>query len=176
MKIYALRHGHTNYNELGLCNGDPSVDVHLTTRGIRQAEAAAEEMRELPLQRVFVSELPRTRQTADRINRYHKVPDETRTELNDILSGCEGRPVASYQRAIAADPLRHRVEGGESLLDYKQRVVPFVNWLKGMPYETVAVVVHEETMRVLYGYFNHLNDKELPKLAFGNCELVVFEL
>ena len=64
MKIYALRHGHTNYNQLRLCNGDPQKDVHLTKTGIRQAEAAAWELSGIPLERIFVSQLPRTRKKA----------------------------------------------------------------------------------------------------------------
>ena len=62
MKIYAVRHGHTNYNEMGLCNGDPRVDVHLTSKGILQAEEAANTLKEVPLECIFVSQLPRTRQ------------------------------------------------------------------------------------------------------------------
>ncbi len=39
MNLYLARHGRTNYNDLGLCNADPTVDVHLTALGIEQAKA-----------------------------------------------------------------------------------------------------------------------------------------
>ncbi len=34
VKIYLARHAQTNYNVLDLANSDPSVDVHLTSKGI----------------------------------------------------------------------------------------------------------------------------------------------
>jgi alpha-ribazole phosphatase len=75
MKLYCLRHGETNYNRLGLCNDDPARDVHLTPEGTRQAQAAALRLRAAPLERIIItSELPRTWQTADIINRDHRVP------------------------------------------------------------------------------------------------------
>ena len=42
MKVYALRHGQSQYNLLGLCNDDPKTDVHLNDTGKLQAQAAAE--------------------------------------------------------------------------------------------------------------------------------------
>ena len=119
MKLYCLRHGETVYNRLELCNDDPGRDVRLTPEGIRQAEAAAERLRAAPVERIITSELPRTRQTADIINRYHHAPVQSHPALNDIRSGFESRPVAEYFAATGHDRLHIRVNGGESLLDYK---------------------------------------------------------
>ncbi|MCG6968894.1 MAG: histidine phosphatase family protein, partial [Gammaproteobacteria bacterium] len=60
MNLYVLRHAQTNYNLLGLCNDDPDDDVHLTATGIKQAEAAAKHLAEVPLSQIYVSELKRT--------------------------------------------------------------------------------------------------------------------
>jgi alpha-ribazole phosphatase len=97
--------------------------VYLTAEGVAQAEQAAEALRDRPLDRIVVSQLPRTQQTAAIITRYHQVPGEVRPEVNDIRSGCEGRPVTEYQSAIPHDPVRARVNGGESLLEYTQSAV-----------------------------------------------------
>jgi len=175
MKIYALRHGHTNYNQLRLCNGDPQKDVHLTKTGIRQAEAAARELSGIPLERIFVSQLPRTRQTAEILNHYHHVAIESRAEINDILTGFEDRPVKEYQAAIVKDPVRCRPTNGESLLDYRERVLGSLHWLRDCHYSAVAMVVHEETLRIVYGYFNHLKEDDLPSLSFRNCQVLCFE-
>ncbi|MFP4610722.1 MAG: histidine phosphatase family protein, partial [Thiohalophilus sp.] len=74
MPLYAMRHGRTNFNDLGLCNDDPGRDVYLTDTGIARLETAAERLRDVALQRIITSELPRTRQSADIINRHHQVP------------------------------------------------------------------------------------------------------
>ncbi|MGD2138194.1 MAG: histidine phosphatase family protein [Gammaproteobacteria bacterium] len=176
MKLYCLRHGETEYNRLGLCNDDPGRDVHLTETGIRQAEAVAAELRDLPLECVFVSELPRTRQTADIINRYHGVPVTAHPALNDIRSGFDGRSVADYFAATGHDRLHARANGGESLLDYQARVLGFIDWLRAQPENVVLVVAHEETLRVFRAYFDGLADEAMPGLAFGNCVVCCFEL
>ncbi len=176
MKIYVMRHGQTTYNLLGLCNDDLRDDVRLTELGIRQAEEAAEALKDTELEQIFVSELWRTRQTADIVNRHHGVTITAHAGLNDIRSGFNNRPVAEYFAATGRDRLHLRVNGGESLLDYKARVLPFLDWLRGQPWQHVLVVAHEETLRVFAAYFRGLPDETLPELAFGNCEILGFEL
>ena len=64
MNIYCMRHGRTNYNDLGLCNDDPNQNIHLTATGIAQAQSAAVALRNVNFERILVSPLPRTKQTA----------------------------------------------------------------------------------------------------------------
>ena len=82
MNLYVMRHGRTNYNELGLCNDDPTADVHLNDIGQQQAQAAAEQLRDVALDRIIVSPLPRTRQTAEFVNQYHHAPIEVHPAIN----------------------------------------------------------------------------------------------
>lgn len=171
MNIYAMRHGRTNYNDLGLCNDDPSQHVYLTELGIAQAQSAALELRDVKFQRVIVSPLPRTRQTAEIVNHYHGLPIEVHEDIADLRSGFEGKPVGDYFAAISHDPLQARVNGGESLLDYKRRILRFIDWLKLQQHETVLIVAHEDTMRVFFSYFQGgVEDSRLRDLHFANCE------
>jgi len=175
MKIYVMRHGQTNYNLLGLCNDDPAEDVHLTALGIRQAETAAEMLKDAALAHIFVSQLPRTRQTAEIVNRHHGVPITAHPDLNDIRSGFNNRPVAEYYAAAGDNRLHRRINGGESLLDCKARALSFLGWLRPQPWREVLVVAHEETLRVLAVHFRGLPDEAMPTLTFGNCEILRFE-
>lgn len=171
MHFYCMRHGRTNYNDLGLCNDDPARNVYLTETGIVQAETAALRLRDVALSRILVSPLPRTRQTAEIVNRYHAVPIEVHDDLADIRSGFESQPVADYFAAIDHDPLRARINGGESLLDHKQRVLRFIDWLRVRRDETLLVVAHEETMRVFIAHFEGgIEDAQLRDIHVGNCE------
>ena len=153
MNLYFMRHGRTNYNDLAICNDDPSQDAHLTELGIQQAQAAAEQLRDARLERIIVSPLPRTRQTAEYVNRHHQLEIETRPEIRDLRSGFEGLPVADYFAEVAHDPLHARINGGESVLDHKQRIEGFISWLKQQPQDSILVVAHEETLRVFYAHF-----------------------
>jgi len=57
------------------------------------------------------------------------------------------------------------------LLDHKQRVLGFLAWLRGQPYENVLVVAHEETLRVSVAYFEgKVPDERLREIHIGNCE------
>ena len=176
MKLYCMRHGETGYNRLGLCNDDPMIDVRLTETGIRQAVAAAAAMKDLAIGRIITSELPRTRQTADIVNRHHHAPVTAHPALNDIRTGFDGKPVSEYFDAIRDDRLHRHVNGGESLLDYKQRVLGFLDWLASQPRLDTLVVAHEETLRVLKAWLDGLGDEAMPGLHFANCEVVEFDL
>jgi broad specificity phosphatase PhoE len=163
-----MRHGQTNYN--------PRDDVHLTELGRWQVQAAAMALRAARLEHIFVSELPRTRQSAEIVNREHGVPITARPELNDIRSGFNGRAVSEYLAAAGHDRLHRRINGGESLLDYKARVLPFLEWLRQRPESVVLVVAHEETLRVIVAHLRGLPDEEMERLAFANGEIVECEL
>ena len=177
MNLYLMRHGRTNYNDLGLCNDDPRADVHLNAVGKQQAEEAAERLRDIVLDRIIVSPLPRTRQTAEIVNRYHDAPIEVHPAIADIRSGFDGKTVVEYFAAIAHDPLNARVNGGESLLDHKRRVLGFIDWLRGQPQENVLVVAHEETLRVFVACFEGgVPDEGLRAINIGNCELLCYQL
>jgi probable phosphoglycerate mutase len=177
MNLYVMRHGRTNYNDLGLCNDDPDADAHLNAIGQQQAEAAAEQLRDVALERIIVSPLPRTRQTAEIVNRHHQVPIEVHPAIADIRSGFDGQAVAAYFAATAHDPLNARVNGGESLLDHKRRVQGFIRWLQRQPQQNLLVVAHEETLRVFVAHFQGgVPDERLRDLHIGNCEVRRYHL
>lgn len=176
MQVLFMRHGQSNYNLLGLCNDDPRDDVHLSANGIEQAETAAQALRNIPLDMIVTSELPRTRQTGEIVNRFHALPIQTHPALNDIRTGFNGKTVDEYFAATAADPLHIAAKGGESLLEHKQRVLSYLDWLKKQPYRCVLSVVHEEGLRVFYAWHHGTPDENLRDLHFANCEVVQFTL
>jgi len=171
MEIYFMRHGRTNYNDLSLCNDDPNQEVHLTKTGREQARIAALALRDVPFERIIISPLLRTRQTAEIINQYHALAIEAHPDLLDIRSGFNGKPVSEYFAAIADDPLHAHVNGGESLLDHKKRILRFIDWLKTQHDKTLLIIAHEETMRVFVSYFEGgIKDHQLQDILIENCE------
>lgn len=177
MNLYAMRHGHTNYNELELCNDVPDADVYLDDTGQQQARVAAEQLRDVVIDRIIVSPLPRTRQTAEFVNQYHHAPIEVHPDIADIRTGFDGKSVGDYFAAIAHDPLNVRVNGGESLLDHKRRVLGFIHWLQRQQQANILVVAHEETLRVFVAYFEgNIPDQRLRDLDIANCEIRRYKL
>ena len=176
MNIYIIRHGQTNYNILGLCNDNPDRDVYLTEEGITQAEQAAKILSVVPIELIFVSQLPRTRQTARFINAYHGMRIIECEELNDIRTGFDGKPVDEYFSAVGHNRFNLVPKGGESLSQFKHRVNAFIDVLLVEDYGNVLIVAHEETMRVFAARFNHLSDQQMDSLSFANCEHLTFRV
>jgi broad specificity phosphatase PhoE len=176
MQVYFMRHGQTNYNRQLLCNDDPTKDVHLTSAGTQQAQRAAEKLKHVPLEKIIVSELPRTRQTADIINQYHQVGIESCATINDLRSGFDSQPVTDYLSAIAHDRLHASANGGESLIQHRQRILGFLEWLQQQKEDCLLVVAHEETLRVAYAWANQLDDEAMMEQEFNNCEWFEFNL
>jgi probable phosphoglycerate mutase len=176
MQVHAIRHGQSEYNLLRLCNDDPARPVPLTPLGRAQAADAGVTLAGRGIEVVYSSPLPRARETAAIVGECIGAPVITDARLADIRSGCEGRPVAEYQAAIAHDPLHARPNGGESLLDYRARIAAFLDWLAARPHAAVALTAHEETLRVFKGLAEGLPPEATVDLAFGNSEVYSFWL
>lgn len=162
MKLYVARHGQTNYNVLGLCNSDPKVDVHLTEIGKGQAEKLAQRLEGVEIDKVFVSELRRTQQTAEFFNKFHNAEVTVDARLNDISFGYEGRPYAEYRSALdkAEDMWTARFNGGESIKDLRERAQNFLDDLKPKDYGSVLVVTSGGVIQAIYGILNNLSIEE----------------
>ena len=171
-----MRHGQSEYNLLGLCNDDPSRPVGLTELGREQARRAGSELSDGSVDRIYCSRLPRAVETAQLINDFLRVPLCETDELNDIRSGFDGRPVSEYLAAIADDPVRTSANGGESLLEFKERIEGFLHRLARQPFQCVVLVVHEETLRVFKAWVRGWSAEQMFGLPFGNGEIYPFEL
>lgn len=175
MNLYFMRHGQTDYNVRGLCNDDPGRAVRLTELGRQQARAAAGRLGDVPIERIFVSELPRTHETAAIVNAAHGVPVEVEPGLNDWRTGLDGQPVTDLYAAIRDNPMDTRVGDGETLREHQARVHACIDRLRGRPLGTVLVIAHEESLRAASSYFHGLSDDEMLALHFDNTALLSFE-
>jgi probable phosphoglycerate mutase len=166
MKIYLARHGRSTYNDLGLCNADPSIDVHLTPTGIQQAKALGEKLKDVHIDHIFVSELRRTQQTAEFVNTFHNLHIEVDPRLNDGPSGFEGKPFQEYEAALAAAPNRWtaRFNGGMSIEDVKQQAASFINELRSKDYDTVLVITSQWVVFAIIALLNGLSNEDAWKL------------
>ncbi len=178
MKIYFARHGRTNYNDLGLCNSDPSVDVHITSEGTKQAEALAHKLKNVPLDRIFASELRRTRQTAEIVNQFHDVEIDVEPLLNDHRSGYEGKSASLLIEAMdaAENKWTARFNDGESIEDMKNRVAEFLHKLKGEPYSAVLVVTSGWVIRVAAAIIQGISNEEAWKIDAEQGGYLEFEI
>ena len=175
MYFIGVRHGQSVFNVKGLCNDDPHTYVPLTTQGVHQARKAAFALQNESIEKIFVSPLLRARQTAEIINEELDLPLHVENRLADIRSGFDGKPVADYFAAIESDPLHTRVNNGESILDYHQRVSAFLNELQEKAENHFMLVAHEETLRVFKAWSEGLPVEKVIGLPFDNAYPYRFE-
>ena len=152
MKFYLTRHTQTNYNVLGLCNSQPSVDVHITDLGVKQAHQVAEKLAPAAFDIIFVSELKRTHQTAEIINEFHHKEIIVDGRLNDNDTGFKGKLEKEWKAVLEAshDKWNASFNDGESLAQAKERVEQFLDDLREKDYDAVLVVTHGWIIKLIF--------------------------
>jgi alpha-ribazole phosphatase len=177
MRMVFLRHGESEYNLRGLCNADPAVPVSLTPKGRQQAEAVAQRLQDMPIQRVYVSRLKRAHETAAIVNASHCADIYVDGRLDDRNTGYEGKPVVDYLSTMrsAADPFSWKAPTGESYVDMVERVHGFLKEVARADVSTVLVVAHHEVLQAVSGYFRKLSLPEMWAVWVDHCETLEFE-
>lgn len=171
MKLYIVRHGRTNYNVLKLLNSSPNENVVLTDLGKEQAEKRHKELHHIRFDKIYVSQLRRTKDTAEII-----VPNQPKivdVRINERLTGCEDQSTIIFHEKIKLDKFNTKLDGGESFQELKKRVRSFLNDLNGV---NILVVTHYEIMAAMIGHYNNLTDEEMLNLKIPNCMLVEIEI
>lgn len=176
MRIIFVRHGQSNYNIKHICNSDPSKKVYLTELGKRQIEDVGEKLKKEKIEIIFVSELPRTKESADIINKNRNAPIKIDKRINDRKTGFEGKSYFDYIKFIEKDRFNIKHEGGESFQNEKKRVFSFLEDVVKTSYKTILVVSHEEIMKIVKGYFEKLSDEEMWDIKVPNGYLIVFDV
>ncbi len=133
-------------------------DVDLSPAGIRQCEAVAAYLQEVPLAGVYSSDLTRTRRGAEIIAQGRQVVVEAYPEFREVHFGVwEG---LSFQEIMERYPeelqqrfrdlANFRIPGGESLLDLKGRALPKLQELiQRHQGEAFLLVAHAGINRVI---------------------------
>jgi broad specificity phosphatase PhoE len=88
MKLIIVRHGQSIANSKGITQGnkDEWIDTSLTKKGLEQARKVAERLNEEDIDIIYSSDLKRAKQTAEEINKFHKVKIKLEPRLRDKLN------------------------------------------------------------------------------------------
>lgn len=159
--LYFVRHGESEANAARLFTGH--LDSPLTETGRRQAEAVAQALAHVRVDRVVSSDLSRARDTAAAIAARHGVTVETDPALREIdLGAMAGK---SFDDARAHPDWNEdgfvQWPGGESLDAVFDRAFAVIGRLVAeSPGRTIVVVGHGGVTRILVSHFLGL----LPQL------------
>ena len=161
-RIFLMRHGSVTYFD---ASGKPVLpeSVPLNEAGRLQAAAAGQEFarRQLRFDRVIVSGLPRTVETAQRVlaETGQQIDPEVWPELEEIRGGrlsaipdeqIQAAFTGAFEGVVAEDK---RFLGGESVGELMDRVHPALTRLRADPgWDTVLMVLHGGVNRAILSY------------------------
>ena len=150
-QLVVLRHGRTAWNASGRFQGQ--ADIPLDTRGLAQAERAADVLAELAPAEIVASDLSRARQTAEPLARLTGLAVRTDPRLREINVGTwEGLTndealgrldPAEAARYLAGEDVR-RSPTGETVAEVAARASEALAEIgsRAAPGSTVVVVMH----------------------------------
>ncbi|WP_460911033.1 histidine phosphatase family protein [Spirosoma areae] len=155
--IYLIRHGETDYNRRGVVQGS-GVDSDLNEMGRAQAMAFFLAYQHVPFNKIYISGLKRTYQTAEPFIDLG-LPYEKLTGLNEISWGVmEGKAPGNleneYYRSLidawASGNSAQTTDGGESpdQVSVRQKVAMDII-LSHPDEETILITMHGRAMRIL---------------------------
>lgn len=176
MRIYAVRHGQTQWNaEDRVCG---STDLPLNEVGFAQARALAEKAAAYQIDLILCSPLLRARQTAEAIAERCGVPIVIEERLREQDFGeAEGksRQDPEYKRNKVQFSYRH--PGGESPLQLIARVYAVLEDVK-RKYQgkTVLLVCHGCVCRAIRSYFVSSTNEEYFRFLEDNTGIREYDL
>jgi broad specificity phosphatase PhoE len=163
--ILLARHGETDWNRDGRWQG--WADPPLNETGRAQARALAEQLRGVPFDAVYSSDLARAHETAEIVAAPHAVPVVADPGLREIdIGSWSGLTRAEIDERF---PAGERPDG-ETRDRHAARVLKAVERIaRANPGRRILLVTHGGTMRALHG---HVTDEPFhPVVNCGVLEL-----
>jgi len=155
VQIVLVRHGATDWNLQGRCQG--ATDLELSDVGVRQAEQIAALLSRENIQAVYSSDLRRARQTAELISQPHSLPVQIEKTVRELDHGAlEGltfneikQQYAEFLTRWRSEPADIPVPGGERLIDVAERAWAGVERIAARHPEAQSIVVVSHNFPIL---------------------------
>ena len=181
-RLLLVRHGNTELNSAERYWGH--TDVRLSAAGLKQAERLRRRLADEKIGAVYSSDLSRARVTAEIIASGRHSEVITCAELREINFGeLEGLTFAQVSQLypevaklwVERSP-KLKYPGGESIEEFSNRVSQFLSRLeKHTPQETILIVAHSASLRILVSYLMGLELRHWRQLRLDLASLSVLD-
>lgn len=191
MKIYLTRHGETDWN---IKHKNPKISnntknnsvtdddyIDINTTGIEQAKKLAEKLKNISIDLVICSPLPRAKQTAEIIVKGRNIPIIFDKDISVREFGEHKGKVADvdfdFKHGFWSYKANIKYRQAENIRDFFNRVYSFLDKIKEEYKEkNVLLVTHGSVAIPIYCYFNGIpEDDNLLKYVLANCEIAIYE-
>ena len=185
-RLIMIRHGESIDNIKKKVQ-DQSIGSELTEKGIKQAEASAERLKNQKVDAIYSSSTKRTIQTAEIINKYHNLEIIVEKNLIDrnygILIGTPNNAADMTEEQIEIhkkmkEDEDYKIPNGESFRDVKERVIPIIeNIVKKHKDKSVVISSHGNVIRAIVCSLLNIPLKESYKMKSAvNCSYTEIRL
>ena len=153
--FYIVRHGQSEANVQKIVQGTV-IDTSLTEIGRQQAEALAEELKNITFDAIYSSDSKRAVETAEIIGKIYQIPVEATSKLRERnFRKYEGMTMESFLalhknfRTLTLDEkLDHKLDETESNREGAMRLIAFLEETAAKhPNETILVISHGGVIR-----------------------------
>lgn len=182
-RLYLIRHGETEWNKLQRMQGC-SYDIGLSTDGRLQAEALANRLKSVNIDRIYCSTLSRAFETASIIADAHTIKVETCEEFKEINFGkWEGlhyheliRDYTELMQIWKTTPHLAVVPGAETIEQLQDRSCAKLKALfEAYPNDDLAIVSHGITNKLIILKLMGMQLSQLHRIRQDNTSLNVFD-
>ncbi len=183
MKFFLVRHGETDWNQLGRFQGQ--YDTMLNRKGLAQAEATARAARGWELTALYSSPLSRTMQVAAEFTRQLGLPVNARDGLKELalgeLEGVDGEEMRAAWPAVfnawRDHPETLVMPGGESLEELQKRAWQVILDLEQAhrDADNLVLISHNFTIRVICGKLLALPLSSFHRMSLNLGSVSVFD-
>lgn len=173
MLVYLIRHGESETNRNKKWTG--WLDVPLTEKGKEDACKAGSFLRNIVFDKIYVSGLARTAQTAE-----IAIPECSYT-VSNLFREVNVGSLADQPLSVLTEVQRERIArygyvdfNGETKAAFRGRILQGMKELEQLPCETVAVFTHGGW---ICGMLETVLGTDIPRkhICCNNCTIAVFE-
>lgn len=177
MELYVVRHGQTIVNIKGLVNARNIIGIN--KKGREQAEIAAKQLENIPIDLIICSPLRRTKQTCKIINKKKIKVIYDKRILERNARSMQFKKVEKIDMKewydISKSQIYKNTEGFKSILE---RIKQFLEQTKEKyPNKKVLIVTHGDVCKAIYAYMNNISDPdEIDSCEQDNCEIRKYDI
>lgn len=180
MRLILVRHGETNENVNGISQGH--LNSKLNEKGIKQAKAVAERLKNEKIDFVYSSDLDRAVTTCGEIMKFHPKVNVVQTRiLREQCKGVyEGKCHTIRDDFLKKQKIKYfefKPEGGESIIDLWEKVIPFFDVLREKHRDkSVLVVSHGGPLACILSFLHNDTASNFWKYHMNNTGLSFIEI
>ncbi len=178
--IFLVRHGESIYGEERLCGWS---DVPLSSKGREQANSLSERLKNLEFSRIISSDMIRTIETAEIINRYHRLNIEIESGIRELNYGLwEGKSRKEIEEEFPEEYRAWRLDNsiappkGESAIEVYERSRKVIERIVNETTDgNILIVAHKSVNRLFICGLLGGDLRYYRRIGQDNCALNIIK-